>query len=81
MSLDETTATTDGQGRFRLVTGPVPADAAQCYAITITASGLPTYSVRGDWGQQPTNQTFTLSPPSPSLFNPARDAGRPAEGA
>ena len=69
-SLDGTTATTDGQGRFRLVTGPVPSDAAQCYAITITASGLPTYSVRGDWGQQPSNQMFTLSPPNPSTVQP-----------
>jgi len=69
-SLDGTTATTDGQGRFRLVTGPVSSDAAQCYAITITASGLPTYSVRGDWGQQPSNQMFTLSPPNPSTVQP-----------
>jgi len=69
-SLDATTATTDGQGRFRLVTGPVSNDAAQCYAITITANGLPTYSVRGGWGQQPTSQTFTLSPPNPSIIPP-----------
>ena len=69
-SLDGMTATTDGQGRFHLVTGPVSADAAKCYAITITATGLPTYSVRGDWGQQPSNQTFTLSPPNPSIIPP-----------
>jgi len=70
-SLDATTATTDGQGRFRLVTqSNVSSDVAQCYTITITASGLPTYSVRGGWGQQPSNQTFSLIPPQPSMIGP-----------
>src|SRR6185503_5304375 len=36
-SLDATTATTDGEGRFHLVTqSGVSSDAAQCYTITIT---------------------------------------------
>jgi hypothetical protein len=70
-SLDGTTATTDGQGRFRLVTqSNVSSDAAQCYTITITASGLPTYSLRGGWGQQPSNQTFSLIPPAPTVIPP-----------
>ena len=70
-SLDSTTATTDGEGRFRLVTqSNVSSDAAQCYTITITASGLPTYSVKGGWGQQPSNQTFSLSPPQPATVGP-----------
>jgi hypothetical protein len=68
-SLDATTATTDGQGRFRLVTrSNVSSDSAQCYTITITASGLPTYSVTGGWGQQPSDQTFILSPPQPAMI-------------
>jgi len=70
-SLDSTTATTDGEGRFRLVTqSNVSSDAAQCYTITITATGLPTYSVKGGWGQQPSNQTFSLSPPQPATVGP-----------
>jgi hypothetical protein len=72
-SLDSTTATTDGEGRFRLVTqSDVSSDAAQCYTITITASGLPTYSVTGGWGQQPSNQTFSLVPPQPATIGPCR---------
>jgi hypothetical protein len=68
-SLDGTTATTDGEGRFRLVTrSDVSSDSAQCYTITITASGLPTYSVTGGWGQQPSDQTFILSPPQPAVI-------------
>lgn len=70
-SLDPTTATTDGQGRFHLVTqSNISSDKAQCYTITITASGLPTYSLTGGWGQQPSNQTFSLSPPQPSSIGP-----------
>ena len=66
-SLDATTATTDGEGRFRLITqSNISSDKAQCYTITITASGLPTYSLTGGWGQQPSDQTFSLSPPQPS---------------
>jgi hypothetical protein len=69
-SIDATTATTDGEGRFRLVTrSNVSSDAAQCYTITITATGLPTYSLTGGWGQQPSNQTFVLSPPAPSIVH------------
>ena len=70
-SLDATTATTDGEGKFHLVTrSGVSNDSAQCYTITITASGLPTYSLTGGWGQQPSNQTFCLSPPQPSFVQP-----------
>ena len=74
-SIDATTATTDGEGRFHLVTRTaVSDDVAQCYTITITASGLPTYSLTGGWGQQPNDQIFSLSPPSPSFIPPC--AGR-----
>jgi hypothetical protein len=70
-SLDSTTATTDGEGRFHLVTAAeVGEEDSQCYTITITAAGLPTYSVRGGWGRQPQNQIFTLSPPNPSQIRP-----------
>ena len=65
-SLDSATATTDGQGRFDLVTNTV-LERNECrnYTVTITASGLPTYSVTGGWGTAPSDQTFTLSPPNP----------------
>ena len=68
-SIDETTATTDGEGRFRLMTREsVRGD--ECYTITITAAGQPTYSLRGGWGNEPTNQTFSLSPPQPGMVGP-----------
>jgi hypothetical protein len=70
-SLDSTTATTDGEGRFHLVTAAEVSDEdSQCYTLTITAAGLPTYSVRGGWGRQPQNQIFTLVPPQPSQVGP-----------
>jgi len=70
-SLDATTATTDGEGRFRLITqSNISPDKAECYTITITASGQPTYSVTGGWGQQPSGQTFSLSPPQPAQIRP-----------
>jgi hypothetical protein len=65
-SLDSHTATTDAAGGFSLQTGTVATTSTQCYTITITFPGVPTYSVHGLWGTQATNQIFVMSPPSPS---------------
>jgi len=62
-SLDSTTATTDGEGRFRLSTRGERSDL--CITLTITASGLPTYSLPSRWGTG-TDRTISLSPPVPS---------------
>ena len=68
-SLDGTTATTDGEGRFHLVTNAtLPRKECREYTITITATGLPTYSLHGDWGTKPSGQIFALSPPVPSMI-------------
>jgi hypothetical protein len=68
-SIDGVTATTDGEGRFRLVTrDSVRGD--QCYTITITAGGQPVYSLSGGWGNNPSGQIFCLSPPAPSSVGP-----------
>lgn len=69
-SLDGSTATTDSQGRFHLVTNTI-VKRGECrdYTITITAAGLPTYSVRGNWGSGVVaGQTFSLSPPGPAMI-------------
>jgi len=69
-SLDGSTATTDGEGRFHLVTTTI-VKRGECreYTITITAAGLPTYSVRGNWGSGfVKGQTFSLSPPGPAMI-------------
>jgi hypothetical protein len=65
-SLDSHTATTDAAGGFNLQTGTTATTSTQCYTITITFPGIPTYSVHGLWGTQATNQIFVMSPPSPS---------------
>jgi hypothetical protein len=65
-SLDSHTATTDAAGGFDLQTGTTATTSSQCYTITITFPGLPTYSVHGLWGTQATNQVFVMSPPMPS---------------
>jgi hypothetical protein len=65
-SLDSHTATTDAAGGFDLQTGTTATTSTQCFTITITSPGLPTYSVHGLWGAQVTNQIFVMSPPSPS---------------
>jgi hypothetical protein len=65
-SLDKNTATTDAAGGFSLQTGTAATTSTQCYTITITFPGVPTYSVHGLWGTQATNQIFVMSPPSPS---------------
>ena len=66
-SLDSATATTDGQGRFELVTTTVlKRNECRNYTITITASGLPTYSLTANWGGGPSDQRFNLIPPQPS---------------
>jgi hypothetical protein len=67
-SLDGTTATTGGDGRFSLTTG-VRGDGCVPYTVTIRAAGHPTYSVTATWahGFGPPF-TFTLSPPGPNPF-------------
>jgi hypothetical protein len=69
-SLDSRTATTDASGTFDLQTTTAVSSnqSSQCYTITITAPGLPTFSVHGLWGGTPSNMVFTLSPPSPGLM-------------
>jgi hypothetical protein len=59
-SLDSTTATTDGSGHFRLVTTTPISDASQTYTLTIRAAGCQTFNVTHRWGNQATNQVFTL---------------------
>ena len=63
-SLDSVTTTTDGEGRFRLVT-QTPRKNNQCFTLTIRGAGLPTYSVNGDWGGS-AGYTFSLTPQAPS---------------
>ena len=70
-SLDSVTGTTDATGHFDMMTtrgkGVCP------YTITIQAAGFPTYSVTGGWGDgAPPEQTFVLSPPSPSFVGPCQ---------
>lgn len=66
-SLDAHTATTDAAGGFVLQTGTTATTSTQCFTITITSQGLPTYSLHGLWGPQATTNTiFVMSPPSPS---------------
>jgi hypothetical protein len=67
-SLDSRTATTDASGTFDLQTSTAVSSnqSSQCYTLTITAPGLPTYSLFGLWGGSPSNQVFILSPPVPS---------------
>lgn len=65
-TLDSRTATTDASGTFDLQTSTAVSSnqSSQCYTITITAPGLPTFNVHGLWGGEPSNQVFILSPPS-----------------
>lgn len=73
-SLDSTTITTDSGGRFLLhtTTEKTKDDGCRVYTITITAPGLPTYSVTGAHGtstaegDQLYRQQYALSPPTPS---------------
>jgi hypothetical protein len=66
-SLDSRTATTDASGTFDLQTNTAVSSStsSECYTITITAPGLPTYSQFALWGR-PSNQVFVLSPPAPT---------------
>jgi hypothetical protein len=69
-SLDGTTATTNGSGRFDLVTQSPEGDECTVYTITIVAAGHPTYSVTAPWGRSlGTGKpiTFSLSPVFPSV--------------
>lgn len=73
-SLDSATTTTDSSGRFLLHTNTehTKDDGCRVYTITITAPGLPTYSVTGAHGtgtasdNQLYKQQYALSPPTPS---------------
>lgn len=63
-SLDSQTATTDLTGHFSLQTQTQTGTNGGCYTIKIVASGYPTFSVLGQWGDNPTNQTFILNNPA-----------------
>ena len=75
-TLDGATATTDGAGNFDLTTTLPRSRITECltYTITITAAGLPTYTVntRGFSGNQQAGsqnrQLFSISPPSPTFM-------------
>lgn len=74
-SIDATTATTDGAGRFLLTTNTPSKnwDGCRPYTLTITAAGHPTYSVAGAHGtgtgsgDQVYKHLYSLSPPTPSI--------------
>jgi hypothetical protein len=60
--------TTDGSGRFALVTR-TPQGGCRLSTLTIVAAGHPTYSLSGRWqstASQPIR--FTLSPPGPGTW-------------
>ena len=75
-TLDGATTTTDGAGNFDLTTTIPRSQIRECrtYTITITAAGLPTYTVstRGFSGNQQAGsqhrQLFSISPPSPTFM-------------
>lgn len=68
ISLDGSSTSTDGEGRFALVTGtryPV----CTTSTLTIAAPGHATYNASGYWGNNPDPSsawTFSLSPPIPA---------------
>jgi len=69
-SIDSTTTTTDGRGFFLLTTTVSKSDFDGCrpYTLTITAAGLPTYSISAvgnDVGNGRGDQMFSLSPRVP----------------
>ncbi len=75
-TLDSATATTDGAGNFDLTTTLPRSRIDECltYTMTITAAGLPTYTVNvsGFSGNQSegsqSRQLFSISPPSPTFM-------------
>jgi hypothetical protein len=72
-SLDPKTATTDGGGNFDLITATLESDMkCRTYTLTITAAGLPTYSIPVT-GFATSNsshrQQFAFTPPTPSSMN------------
>jgi hypothetical protein len=75
-TLDSATASTDGAGNFDLTTALPRSRVGECltYTITITAAGLPTYTVntRGFSGNEQEGsqhrQLFSISPPSPTFM-------------
>ena len=72
-TLDSTTATTDSSGNFTLVTTKKESDMKcdQPYTLTITAAGLPTYSipVTGFASSNSSHvQQFAFTPPTPFMM-------------
>jgi hypothetical protein len=70
-TLDGATARTDGGGNFRLVTQTrLPSPGCAPFTLTITAAGLPTFSVVASWagGRDGPPLVFSLSPPMPMPF-------------
>ena len=72
-SLDSKTATTDGNGNFELITTKKESE-SECiaYTLTITAAGLPTYSipVKGFASSNSSHvQQFAFTPPTPFAMN------------
>lgn len=67
-SLSAQTATTDADGYFDLRTDSQLPDCT-AFTLTITATGYPTYSVRGYWGTLVRDQVFGLSPAWPNGIN------------
>jgi hypothetical protein len=60
--------TTDGSGRFALVTR-TPSAGCHVSTLTIAAAGHPTYSLSGRWISMASSPfRFSLSPPMPETF-------------
>jgi hypothetical protein len=73
-SLDSVTTTTDGNGRFHLVTQTRPTARCQQFTLTITAAGWPTWTATDTFGNAGPGSdgevAFTLIPQTPSTpFN------------
>jgi len=66
-SLDSTTAVTDGNGRFHLIT-QTRLKGCEPFTLTITASGWPTWVGTATFhnGESPTELEFTMIPPLPN---------------
>jgi hypothetical protein len=66
-SLDSATATTGGDGRFRLVTQTPSRISCQTFTVTITAVGWPTYSATDHFDNRnsPDDMQFCFIPPRP----------------
>ena len=66
-SLDSKTTTTNANGAFELQTDTA-SSVGNCFTLTISATGFPTYSTGGWKGNSAkTAVTFTLAPPQPPM--------------